>query len=238
MKIIDWFKKNTASLVLLILIALGASFFLGKCSTRKQLDNQVSNILALRDTVKATIVVINGLSNSVSEKEALILTQKDALDAAILEKERLKKLALSSVVTNADLTGTIKIVRDSLKLIPGYKIITIKDTSGLHDYMRIPFTLLDEEEENLHLLAGISANKHPYFSLSVPFKGTMTVGWKKAGFLKTQPVGIFTTTNPYIHVDDMQVVIIQNPGKWYDKWWVHALGGAVIFETARQLLLK
>jgi len=236
------------------------SYICGRYSTKQERDNAVNNILALKDTIHASTVTINGLTNYVSEQKALILSQKDALATSELEKERLKKLALSSVVTNAALTGEIKVLRDSLKLVPGTVILTVDDTTmsvnggdvqagdtaipanwttkSSHEYVQIPFTLLNINEENINLTAGMSTNKSPYFSLSVPFKGSMTVGYKKSGLFKTTPVGIFTTTNPYIHVNDMQVVIIQNPSPWYDKWWVHALGGAVIFETARQLLLK
>ena len=230
-----------------VVALLLVSYFLGRCSTKQERDNAVNNILALKDTVHASVVTINGLTNYVSEQKALILSQSDALASSELEKTRLKALALKSIVTESSLNGTIKTLRDSLKLVPGTTIITVDDTTTTvgggtaitsHDYVQVPFTLLDEQDTNLHLIAGMNINKQAYFSLSAPFNGTITVGYKKTGFLKTTPVGIFTTTNPYIKVDNMSVVIVKEPDKIWNKWWFHAIGGAVVFETARQLLLK
>jgi hypothetical protein len=235
MKIIDWLKKNLIVLFL-ILGAIGASFILGKCSTRKMLDTQVSNILALKDTVKASTVVINGLTTEVYQQRALILSQKDALASNELEKEVLKKLNMKLVVTQTDLEGTIVMLRDHLAEVPGTTIITVKDTSGSHEYVKIPFTLLDVQDEDITLLAGMSLNKTAYFSLRVPFNGKITIGWQKDGFLKTKPVGVFITTNQYIKISDINALIVQDPKKWYDKTWVHLAIGGVAAITIQHFL--
>jgi hypothetical protein len=219
-----------------VIALLIAAFILGKCSTKQERDNAVNNLIAAKDTIHASIVTINGLTNYVSEQKAIILTQKEALVTSYLEKEALKKLHLKDVVTNTQLEGAIKIARDSLKLVPGTTIITIKDTSGLHDYVKIPFTLLDMEEPDLHLIAGMNINKNAYFSLSTPFTGSMTVAYKKTGLFKTTPYGIFTTTNQYIKINSMDVVIIQQPKAWYTKWYVHALFGAGAALTVQHYL--
>jgi hypothetical protein len=232
---VNWKNLWTKSKRVLFIVAVVVAFFMlafvaGRCSTRQERDNQMNNLLALQDTVHASVVTINGLKSTVFEKQSLILTQKQAIDVGIVEQERLKKLALKEIATNAELEGTIKVLRDSLKLVPGTTIITVKDSSGITaDYVKIPFTLLNEEEKNLHLIAGMNLNKTAYFDLTVPFTGTMTVGYKKAGLFKTTPVGVFTTTNPYIRINTMDVVIIQQPKDVFSKWWFHMALGAGAF---------
>jgi hypothetical protein len=229
--------KNKLFIVGAIVIAIAASFILGKCSTKAERDNAVNNLIAARDTVHASVVTINGLTTYVSDQQAVILTQKEALKASELEKEALKKLHLKDVVTNTQLAGEVKVLRDSITILPTVVTITVKDTSGIsHDYIRIPFTLLDENGKDLHLLAGMNLNKTAYFSLAVPFRGTMTVGYKKSGLFKTTPVGIFTSTNPYIHINDLNTVIIQQPKPWYNNFWVHVGIGAAAALTAQHFL--
>lgn len=234
----DWLKKYGIYILLFIGLLLVA-FLFGKCSTRSERSQQISNLIAARDSVKQSYVVIDGLKTSVYEQNALILSQKDALAAGIIERDYLKALKLKTLVANAELNGSIKVLRDSLKLVHGTTIITVKDTSGLsNDYIKIPFTLLDENDKNINLLAGMNINKTSYFSLMVPFNGTISIGNKRSGFLKTTPVGIFTTDNPYIKVNAMDVLIVKEPDKWYNKWWIHAIGGIVAFEGVRILLTK
>ena len=204
--------------------------------SKQERQNSTANLIAVRDSVDNYIIEVNGLKLAVSEKDAVILSEKEAKEAAILEAKRLKALHIKEVVTNMELQGTIKILRDSLKLKPGTIIVTIKDTTGIsHDYVKIPFTLLDVSEKHLTLKAGMNASKTAYFGLTVPISGTMTIGYKKTGFLRTKPVGVFTSDNPYLHIDNMDILIVQERKKGYNYWYVHALAGVVVWETARQL---
>src|SRR5664279_4586361 len=97
-------SKKTIFIVVAVLSLLAMSYFLGRCSTQKERDNAVSNILALKDSVHHSVVTIEGLKYDISEKKALILSQRDALAAGELEKSRLKALALKSVVTAVSYT--------------------------------------------------------------------------------------------------------------------------------------
>jgi hypothetical protein len=231
-------KKNIiliCSVIGLILIA----FVFGKCSTKKERSQQIANLAASRDSITQSLITINGLKNSVSTRDAIIVTKNEAIKVGLLEQERLKKLHLKEIVTNTELQGRIKILKDSLSLPPGTKIITVKDTDGIYmDYMRIPFTILNEKTKWLTLSAGVRMDKTAWYNLEVPLSGEMTIGYQKTGFLKTKPVGIFTSENPNLIINQMDITIIQEDKKWFDKWWVHAIGGAAVFEGARILLTK
>jgi hypothetical protein len=114
---------------------------------------------------------------------------------------------------------------------------TVRDTSGIsQEYIRIPLTLLDIKEKYLSLNAGIRQNKTVYFDLELPLSGTMSVGYVKTGFLKTKPVGIFTSENPYLKINNMDILIVQEQKKWYEKFWVHALFGGAIVEGVNILI--
>jgi hypothetical protein len=231
--------KNKLFIVGAVIALLLTAYFVGRCSTKAARDLATDNLIAARDSVHSLVVTINGLSTQVFEQKAMILTQKEALAVSELEKETLKKLHLKDVITNSELTGEIKILRDSLAIVPGTTIITVKDTAGLaHDYVRIPFTLLHVQEKYLQLDAGMNVNRTAYFDLHTPFTGKIIVGHKKDGLFKTVPVGIFTTPNPYITISNMDVVIVQENKPWYDHWWLHMIVGGAAFEVTRRLLFK
>lgn len=238
-KLLEFWLKIRKGVIIagLILACLIISFIAGKCSTKAERQQAISNISALNSDIKESAVTIEGLKNTVYEKDAVILSQKDAIEAGIIERERLKKLHLSELITNTELTGTIKILRDSLKLPAIPIFITIKDTSGVtRDYIRIPFELLKIADKHVSLNAGMNLNKTAYYNLSVPFSGTVSVGYVKDGLFKKVPRGIFTSDNPYLKIDDMNVLIVQEPKKWYERWYVPIIAGAVGIETVRILL--
>jgi hypothetical protein len=235
-----WLKiKKGVIIAGLILACLTISFLLGKCSTREERDTILGNLIAARDSVKQSFVTIEGLNYTVTTKDAIILSKEDALKVQILENERLKALHIKELVTNAELTGVVHRQDSLLKLPPNTVFITIKDTSGVaRDYVRIPFQLLKINEKFLSLNAGMNQNRTAWFDLQVPVSGEMSIGYVKAGFLKTKPVGIFTSQNPYLKINSMDILIVKEDKHFYNKTWFHMLAGAVIFEAGHQLLIK
>jgi hypothetical protein len=232
----------TRNNIIVVGIAIGLiliAFICGKCSTNKERSQQIANLAASRDSINESFVIINGLKQQVSTRDAIILTKDEAIQVGLLEQERLKKLHLKEIVTNSELQGTIEILKDSLKLLPGTKIITIRDTTGIpSEFLSIPFTLLNEKTKWLSLSAGLDSSDFAWYKLNVPVSGEMTIGYMKTGFLKTKPVGIFTSENPYLVINQMDITIIKDKQKWFQKWWVHALGGVIAIESARILLTK
>jgi hypothetical protein len=244
-KIILWMKakwlqvKKIVTYFCLFLGLLAIAYVAGRCSTKSERKQQINNLIAARDSVKHDLVTIDGLQNFISLKNAIILTQKQAISAGIIEREMLRKLHLKDLITNTELSGVIQRQDSLLSLPPNTIFITIKDTTGrYHDYARIPFQLLKEHDQYLSLDAGMDINKKAWFSLSVPFSGTISVGYKKSGFLKTTPTGIFTTENQYLKVEQMDVLIIKEQEKWFQRWWVHAAAGGIFIETLHQVFKK
>jgi hypothetical protein len=240
-KLLELWNKIKKGVIItgLILGCLIIAFIAGKCSTREERKQAINNISALNSEIKQTEVIIEGLKNTVYEKDAVILSQKDAIATGTLERERLKKLHLSELITNTELSGIIKKQDSLLNLPPNTVFITIKDTSGVtRDYVRIPFQLLKTADKYITLNAGMDKNKKAWFDLSIPFSGTVTIGNKRTGLFKTTPVGIFTTEIPYLKVNDMSVLIIQEPKGILSKWYVHAGAGALFIELLRIAFIK
>ena len=229
--------KKYLSLFGLFLALLSAAYFAGQWSTKKERLQQTANLAASRDSVLALSYEIDGLKTLVFQKDAIILTEKQAKEAGILEIERLKKLRMKDVITQADLQGRIRILRDSLKLPPEVQFVTIKDTSGItRDYVRVPFTLLDSTDKYISIKAGMNKNRTAFYDVSVPISGEMTIGYQRDGLFRTKPVGVFSTTNEHLTVNQMDILIIEEQKKWYQKWWAHALFGITVFETGRQII--
>ena len=234
--LLNWLNTNwkkTSFLVIGFICILLLAYYCGRQSTSATIGMHKRNLIAARDSVRHYSVTINGLKTSVAEKDAIILTKDQAIEAGIIEKDGLKALHMKDLITNASLKGRIKILEDSLKL-PKEKenvYVTIKDTAGIaRDYIRIPFTLLDVKNQYLSLNAGMKENKTAYYDLEVPFSGEMSVGYVKSGFLKTKPVGTFTSSNPYLKINNMDILIIPEKKKWYQSFWIHALAGGAIVE--------
>lgn len=220
----------------LFIALLGLSFLLGKCSTKKDRSQQIANIAAARDSVKQSFVTIEGLEHAVFTKDAIILTKDEAIKAQVIENKRLKALHIKELVTNAELFATIKVMRDSLSLPANTVFITIKDTSGVASYIRIPFVLLKVDEKYLSLNAGMHENKKAWFDFQTPVVGELSIGYVRAGFLRQKPVGIFTSLNPYLKINNMDILIVKEKTHFYNKTWFHVLTGAGIFFVGHQLL--
>ncbi len=233
MKIPGWF-------ILIVIAILSGIIFWQYRNNNNVRELSKSNLKAARDSIKTYEIKIGGLNITVSEQNALVLTQKEAIEAGIIEREFLRKLHLTDVIAQATLKGRIKILEDSLALHPDVQIITIKDTSGIyHDYARIPFTLLDINTEQLILSAGMSKDKHPWYNLDVPFSGKLLLSYKRDGLFKSKyPVGIFSSENRNLSISQAEITIIQEKKSFLNSWWVHAAEGALIFKGIERLINK
>jgi hypothetical protein len=231
--------KKWGPFILIALVLVLISFIIGKRSTKPERDLQLSNLIACRDSVKTYKIIVNDLQNTVTEQGAIILSKNEAIKVGILEQERLRKLHIKEVVTNAELSGYIHVLRDSLQMQPGTTIITVKDTAGIsNSYVKIPFKLLDVAEKNLSLTAGMYPNKSVWFDLSVPVSGTVTIGYKRDGLFKSKPIGVFTTENPYLNINHLDLLIVKEKQRFYNKTWFHVVVGAVAMESFNLLVLK
>jgi hypothetical protein len=235
-----WLKsKKTIIIIGLFIGLLIIAYIAGKCSTRQEQQQSLNNLIAARDSVKQSFITIEGLEYSVATKDAIILTKDQAIEAGLLREDILKKLHIKDVVTNAELSGQIK-MKDSLLSLPDKtEYITIKDSSGIKkNYIRYPFQLLKEHSEYLSLDAGLDSLKQAWFKLNVPVVGTMTIGYQRDGLFKTKPIGVFVSPNKNLTITQSNILIVEEPKKWYDRKLVWFLGGIGVEEGLRWFLTR
>jgi len=114
-----WTKhKRIVNEICLVLLIISMTFFIGKHSTRQEHELVVNNLIYARDSIKTYDIVINGLKNSVWEKNAIILSQEDAIKAGLLREELLKKLHIKDLIANAELQMMINKKDSLLKVLP------------------------------------------------------------------------------------------------------------------------
>jgi len=222
-------------LIIVFLAVLSIGFFTGRSGRKAERALSEWNLKAARDSVSTYRITIDGLEQTVSEKSALILTKEQAIATGLVEIDRLKAIHMKEIVTNARLKGEIRVLKDSLSLPPETEIVYVQVSGDKKPAVVLPFEWT-YEDKFISLTTGIKLDTKPYFDLSVPFQGEISVGYVKSGFMKTEPKGVFTTENEYIEIDEMNVVIIQEEKAWWQKTWVHILSGAIIAETIHQII--
>jgi hypothetical protein len=179
------------------------------------------NISAYQDTIRSYEIKIDSLSHMVSEKMSLVMSQKEAIRQSLINQERLKKTNISVVATNIKLVAEINTLKDSLNLPPTVIFVTVKDTSGSYDAIKIPYEW-EYVDKHLYLKTGIREDKTAFFDMKTTLDGEITIGYNKG-----IPKAIMTTTNPYVVIKDMTPVIISNPTPFYKKWWFPAIVGGL-----------
>lgn len=215
-----------------LIMLLAGFYFVGRLSTKKERDLSKQNLIAMQDTVKTYKIKVKGLVVQVFEKDALVLSLKDAIKVGVVEKEYWRKLHMSALVANVKLEGELKAAQDSLALPPEVKFITVKDSSGIaRDYAKIPFTLLDLKDPYLNLSAGMNVDRTAWYKLDIPIVGTVTIGYKGK-----KAVGVFTTENTLLTITNMNIVITPYKSKWYEKWYISGIAGFVAGYGVNSLL--
>jgi len=180
--------------------------------------------LALRDTVRSYEITIDSLKKTVFEKMALVLTQKEAIEAGFIEREQLKKTNMRLVATNTDLKGEIRLLKDSINIIgDNIQFVYVKDSTGSFNAVKLPYEW-GYTDRYVNFSTGIGENRLGHFSLSLPLDLTITSGYDKKGVAKS----VVVTPNPYLYIRDINTTIIASPKKWYQQWWVTGLMGFTV----------
>lgn len=150
------------------------------------------NIANLRDTINEYQTVIKGLKVNVAEKNSIILSQKDAIKANLIEKEQLKKLNIKSLNSLTELRAYISVLRDSVST--DAIIVYVDSTKAL----KLPFTFRDSTEY-VYLKGRFNYDAVMSYSLSLPIDLNVYVGVDKKGVSKA----VVTSTNPYVKINDI-----------------------------------
>lgn len=189
-------SKNTLKII--AILSLVAIVFIGwQYHTTRIKKLQISNLSALNDTVSHYKTKIAGIETFVAERDALILTQKEAIKAGFLEKETLKKLNIKQLSEITRLKATLEVVRDSVQHTG--QIVVVKDTAWLlpKNAILLPFPFSDSTK---YIFLKGRFNENGVMSYAFLSKIDLDL---YVGYDKRKLKAVVTTNNPYINIGEI-----------------------------------
>lgn len=203
--------------IIAILIIIGLS---QACHYQKKQDDLLSQISQYQLGEKAFTKKINADSSTIVQQEQTILTEKEAIKLGLLKLEGEIKKAQSQVRQ----TQLIKYDSISVAYVPDNFIDSSKWLFKFKNGFKSN-DVIDSLIANSIIVPKSFATKSKWFSingkvnkenvlietLSIPNESSVTVGWKRTGFLwlgKKQFVEV-KNTNPYLSVVKLSNVVIE-----------------------------
>lgn len=168
--------------------------------TNKLQRLNVANVAAMNDTVSHYKTKVAGIETFVSERDAIILTQKEAIKAGLLSKEELKKLNISQATEISRLKAKIEVIRDSVE--HNGQIVVIRDTAFVtpKNAIILPFSFSDTTK-----FVSLRARFNDAGKFSYTFSSQVDLNLY-VGFEKRKLKAVATTTNPHIIIQDITTV--------------------------------
>ena len=203
--------------IIAILIIIGLS---QACHYQKKQDDLLSQISQYQLGEKAFTKKINADSSTIVQQEQTILTEKEAIKLGLLKLEGEIKKAQSQVRQ----TQVIRYDSISVAYVPDNFIDSSKWLFKFKNGFKSN-DVIDSLIANSIIVPKSFATKSKWFSingkvnkenvlietLSIPNESSVTVGWKRTGFLwlgKKQFVEV-KNTNPYLSVVKLSNVVIE-----------------------------
>ena len=168
--------------------------------TNKLQKLNVANVAAMNDTVSHYKTKIAGIEVFVAERDAIILTQKEAIKAGLLSKEELKKLNISQSTEISRLKAKIEVIRDSVE--HNGQIVVIRDTAFIapKNAIILPFSFSDSTK-----FVSLRGRFNDAGKFSYTFSSTIDLNLY-VGFEKRKLKAVATTTNPYVIIQDITTI--------------------------------
>lgn len=196
-------------LLLALFLALAGTLALGWYWGKVRAERVAQhNIEVLNGLIKEYVIDINGLKKQVSEKDQLILTQNQAIDAHLIEKSELKKLHFKAVNEVTSLKAQIAILKDSLSHTGVITIIEPCDSVGYsYPVIKLPFVFKDGNK-HYTLSGAFSETGVMSIDLNVPVGLSVYTGKDK----KTKDYKVVvTSSNPYVKITELESVKLDIP---------------------------
>ena len=188
-------QKVIAYVLMLVVILLTLQLF-GNNAEFKQFKEQIARFkkseLAYQET-------INKEGDRVIEQEQIILSQSDAIQQGLLEIDKLKRVNSQVHVITETVIDTIMVTHTDtvVEVIDGYSYLKLPQSYSFSD----EFLILNAEVNEI----GLNID-----NISIFNESTITVGYKRGGFLKPlSPVIQIKNTNPYMQTHSVSNVVIE-----------------------------
>jgi hypothetical protein len=196
-------------LIVALTITLAGTLTLGWYWGKARGDRaSTDTINTLNGLIKEYVIDINGLKKQVSEKQQLILSQKQAIDIHLIEKSELKKLHFKAVNEVTQLKAEITILKDSIAHTGNVIIVEDCDSVGYSfPVIKLPFTFGDTTK--YYAFNGrFNERGKMNINLNVPIGVSVWTGKDKQ--TKEYKV-VVTTPNPYVKITELESVKLDLP---------------------------
>lgn len=205
-------RKYFVFFLMLIIIILCLLNMRGCVEHTKDL-NKIAELSAYKHTVKkyesknGTIVNYN---NSIAvSSEDLKITQDTLLSYIEDLKLKIKNVKSSTIVTERLIVDTVRI------LVPFTECVFDTTVNVVDPHYNMDITVTNN---------GLSLN-----TLEFPNRLGVTLTERRPKWYKAkESIIAVTNSNPYMQVDGISSYTFPHKKKWYEKWWVHVLGGAAV----------
>jgi len=211
--------KNINRLVILVLLILIAILFFRSCEAEREKEDLLEQVASYKLGEKSFKKKILDDSSTLATQTQTILTQKEAIRLGILKLDGEIKKAQSQVRQEQ----IVKIKNVEVAYVPnGYadttewlKRLHSGDTSKsicdslIANSIIVPQTF--KKEDKWYSIDGkVQKNGLLLDSIRISNESSVTIGWKKYGFLnlRRKPLVEIKNTNPYLDVTKMDNVVI------------------------------
>ena len=215
--------KKYLSLILMLVVIVMCFLYLKSCNQHSRDLKKIAELKKYKHIVKkyksknGTTVNYN---NTIEVTAEDLKFAQDSLLSYIEDLELKVKDVKSSVIV------TERLVVDTIK-IPMYisecEFDTTVHVEDTHYHMDISVAN-----------TGLSVNK-----LEFPNRLGVTLTEKRNGLFKPkESIVAITNSNPYMQVDGISSYSFPQKKKWFEKWWVHTLGGVAIGVVSYRFINK
>ena len=235
-----WFKYTReaiiAVLAVLVIILLNST-----CNAKKDRNNLLHQISKYQDGEKAFKTKINKDSSTTVTQIQTILSQKEAVDLKLVQLTGQIKILQSQASQHQNIridSSTAYFVPDGFADTTGwYKNMIAGDTTRkIFDslikhsvFVPMPYS----HHEKWYSLDGFVDKAGVHIdSLKIPNEDTVTIGWKRTGFLwlSKQPLVEIKNSNKLVHVDSVNNVVVKPKEGLFKKpaFWA-GIGAGITF---------
>ena len=215
--------KKYLSLFLMIIIIILCLLYTRSCNTYKSSLKTIAALNAYKHEVKKykskNGTTVNYNNTIAVTPEDLKISQDTLLSYIEDLKLKVKNVKASVIVTERLILDTVR--------IPIYLSDCKFDTT----------VSIQEDHYNMDISVantGLSLNK-----LEFPNRLGVTLTEKREKWYKSkESIVAITNSNPYMQVDGISSYTFPHKKKWYEKWWLHAIGGATAGIVSYRLLNK
>lgn len=209
-------KIKISTLILIVVVVLSASYFAGRVSVHPKIDRLSTALKSMNDTLSYKSIVVDGLRQKVAQKDALVLTYKEALHAEIINREEMRRMHIKELNSKTSLIAELNSRLDSISHTGTvvYDTVYVKDTLTLVPSIRLPFTF--SKVTPYTSLKG-SFSREGILSAEVGMKAPLDIYVGLARRSEDTKVSV-TSPNPDLNVVYINSLKVVKPDKkWYQR---------------------